>query len=90
MAASSIHGGAKLDAVFSMMAKTLNFVHELSFCSRIGVSVELCICVASYSSLWRLYKAVYTARSTKGRLFVFFVVPVHLRSKVIQRYVTKL
>ena len=68
MAASSIHGGAKLDAVFSMMAKTLNFVHELSFCSRIGVSVELCICVASYSSLWRLYKAVYTARST---IFVF-------------------
>ena len=68
MAASSIHGGAKLDAVFSMMAKTFSFVHELPFCSRMGVSVELCICVAAYSSLWRLYKAVYTARST---IFVF-------------------
>ena len=41
VAASSIRGGAKLDAVFSMMAKTLSFVHELPFCSRIGVSVEL-------------------------------------------------
>ena len=58
VAAISIHGRAKLDAVVSMMAKTFSFVHELTILIRISDSVELCICFAAYSSLWRLYIAV--------------------------------
>ena len=58
VAAISIHGRAKLDAVFSMMPKTFSFVHELTILIGIGDSVELCICFAAYSSLWRLYIAV--------------------------------
>ena len=58
VAVISIHGRAKLDAVFSMMAKTFSFVHELPILIRISDSVEMCICFAAYSSLLRLYNAV--------------------------------
>ena len=58
VAVISIHGRAKLDAVFSMMAKTFSFVHELLILLRISDSIEMCTCCAAYSSLLRLYNAV--------------------------------
>ena len=58
VAVISIHGRAKLDAVFSMMTKTFSFVHELPILLRISDSVEMCICFAAYSSILRLYNAV--------------------------------
>ena len=62
VAVISIDGSAELDAVFSM-AKTFSFVHELPILLRISDSVEMCICFAAYSSLLRLYNAVYTVKS---------------------------
>ena len=58
VAVISIHGMAKLDAVFSMMAKTFSFVHELPILLQIRDSVEMCICFGAYRSLLRLYNAV--------------------------------
>ena len=63
VAVISIHGRAELDAVFSMMAKTFSFAHELPILLRISDSVDMCVCFAAYSSLLRLYNAVYTVKS---------------------------